>query len=113
MEAIEDIEISDSNLGEAITIGCRVTTCRYNAEIVLAKGFDILNRAVLSSDATNVILNTELVASDNVTGSYECRVTRDGILYQTFFRITRRPSGNFDSVRIHHSNFALSLCFSF
>ena len=93
---IEDIDISDAQLGQVITIGCRVSTCQDSAEIIFARGFEILNRAVLSSDSTNVVLNTELVASDSITGTYTCRViVSDITVYRTEFRITRSsPPGN-------------------
>ena len=77
-----------------ITINCRVSTCRDNAEVVFARDFEILNRAELFSDATNVVLSTDLVVSDNITGDYLCRVIQDDMIYQSTFRITRRlPPG--------------------
>ena len=95
MEPIEDIELSDDQLGHVITINCRVSTCRDNAEVVLARDFEIINRAELFSDATNVVLSTDLVASDNITGNYLCRVILGDVIHQNTFRITRRiPPGN-------------------
>lgn len=100
MEAPKDIEVSEREIGQVITIGCRVTTCGQTAEIVLAKGFDILNKVDLVSDATNVVLNTKLVLSDNTMGSYQCRVSQNGVLYQTFFSITRQPPGNYENYAV-------------
>ena len=90
IEPIEDIELSSDQLGQVITINCRVSTCRDNAEIVLARDFEVLNRAELFSDATRVVLITDLVASDNITGNYVCRVSQGGMIHQTSFRITKR-----------------------
>ena len=90
MAPIEDIEISDARLGQVITIGCRVSTCQDNAAIIFSRGFEILNRAELSSNSTSVVLNTELVASDSITGTYTCQVTLSDIIYRrSVFRITR------------------------
>ena len=90
IEPIEDIELSSDQLGQVITINCRVSTCRDNAEVVLARDFEVLNRAELFSDATRVVLITDLVASDNITGNYVCRVSQGGMIHQTSFRITKR-----------------------
>ena len=92
IEPIEDIELSSDQFGQVVTINCRVSTCRDNAEVVLAQSrdFEILNRAELFSDATSVILSTDLVASDNITGNYLCHISQGGMIHQTTFRISRR-----------------------
>lgn len=90
VEPIEDIEVSNDQLGQVITINCRVSTCRDNAEVVFAREFETLNRAQLFSDATNVILSTDLVVSDNITGNYRCRVIHGDGIQQTTFRITKQ-----------------------
>lgn len=87
IEPIEDIEISSNDIGSVITVACRVSTCQQNAEIAFVRDSEILNRVVLFSGATSVILNTDMIVSDNSTGNYQCRVTVESAVYQTKFKI--------------------------
>ena len=73
IEPIEDIDISNSAVGQTLTIGCRVATCQESMHIAIVKGTQLLKEQKVANK-TSPFLYVHVVVSDDITDQYACRV---------------------------------------